>query len=755
MNKMKSLLAVAMVFLFVTSVFAKKEVKPPKIRAIEIQGLRNVKKRVVTNAIAISKGDRFDQKKIDTDISNIYKLGLFSDVAADVSDFKDGIKVTFIVQEKLIVKKIDFKGNKKFSNRKLRKEISTKKKEGYDTRKIQDDIGKITTLYKDKGYADVKVEDFSTTDEISGFATVTFSITEGKKVLIGGVKITGVKGFKVKKIKKLFTTKRKKVYKDETFNDDIKKVITFYKDRGYLDIKVLEPEIRYNDMRTKMFIKVILEEGAKYKNGKASFTGNTVFTETVLLKVFKFKKGKIFNQSKHRINEMNIKSLYANKGYIRAKFKSSINKSATTGVVDVEIEITENNIVHIDKIHIDGNTKTKEYVIKRELLVKEGDPFAVGRIRRSQERLYNLGFFKDVQVDIEETEDPDKADLAVEVEEDKTGLVSLGAGYSSTDRIVGTIQITEMNLFGRGQNLRLTYEFGARTENYQIGFTEPYFFGKRLLFGIDVFNTTNWRSYGSDTTAYQERRRGGAIRIGKPLSDILTLNFTYSYEEIEVFNIDSEFKNLIFPSKDAISSLASGIIRDTRDNVFDTNRGSKQSLSIKIAGGPFGGNTHFYKPTLIMSKFIPTFWKFVFGFHSRISYVQEFSPSEEVPYYEKYYLGGADTVRGYDFAEIGPPEKGKIIFVSNVEYKFPIVQEKGRSILSAAIFADMGGLWRNKHEISMKIGSDERQLKTGVGFGLRIRPMPVLPIRIDWGYGLNHKPGDQLSQFYFTMGQVF
>jgi len=731
------------------------DLKPKKIRAVEFSGLRNVKVRVVKDALKISKGDLFDQKLVDEDISNIYKLGLFSDVAADVSDFKDGLKVTFILQEKLIIKKVEFKGNKEFSNGKLKEEISSKEKEGYDTRKIQDDIGKITTLYKDKGYADVKVEDFSTTDEKSGFATVTFSVTEGNKILIGDVTIEGVTSFKPKKIKKLFATKRKKVYKDETFKDDIKKVESFYKDRGYLSVKIAEPEITYNDTRTKMFIKIKIDEGKQYKNGKVNFSGNTVFSENELIKVFNFKEGEIFNQSQYEGNESNIKSLYGDRGYIRAKFELKLDKNEETGVVNSSFTIIENGIIYIDRIYIDGNTKTKEYVIKRELLVKEGDVFAVGRISKSQERLYNLGFFKDIKVDIEETKEPDKANLAIEVEEDKTGLVSLGAGYSSVDKVVGTVQVTELNLFGRGQKLNLTYEFGARRTNYEIGFTEPYLFGKKLLFGADVFNTTVYRSYGSDSTAYRERRRGGDIRIGKPLSDITSLNFTYAYEEVEVFDIDSSLTSLITASKDVSSSLTSAISRDTRDNVFDTTRGSRHSLAVKLAGGPLGGTVNFYKPTLTTSKFIPTFWKFVLGFNSRISYVKEFSPSDEVPIYERYFLGGADTVRGYDFGEIGPSEKGKIIFVSNLEYKFPIVQEKGHSILSAAIFADMGGSWRKSNNVSLEIGSEENQLKTGAGFGLRIRPMPVLPIRIDWGYGLNHKPGEQLSQFYFTMGQVF
>ena len=726
-----------------------------KIRAIEFTGLRNVKQGTVKDALKISKGDKYDQKLVDEDISSIYKLGLFSDVSADVSDLDDGVKVTFMVQEKLIVKSIDFKGNKEFSSRKLRDEISTKIKEGYDTRSVQNDIEKITTLYKDKGYADVKVEDFSTTDEAAGFAMATFSVTEGSKVLIGEVTVEGVKKFKPKKILKLLDTEKKNVYKDQVFKDDLKKIEAFYKDRGYLNFKVVDSPVTYNSDRTRMNIKIIVDEGQQYVNGKASFTGNTVFNNDQLSETLNFKAGKIFNQSEYEQGEINLKSLYADNGYIRMKLTPTVNKNEKTGIVDISLDIKENGIINIDSIFIDGNTKTKSYVIKRELLVKEGDVFAVGRIRRSQERLYNLGFFKDVKVDIEETKDPDKANLAIEVEEDKTGMVSLGAGYSSVDKLVGQIQLNEINLYGRGQKLNLTYEFGSRRQNYEIGFTEPYLFKRNLLFGVDVFNTTVWRSYQDDATAYRERRRGGDIRVGKPLSEIMNLAFTYAYEEVKVFDIDSSFASLISEEQDVSSSLTTGLTRDTRDNVFDTSRGSKHSVSVKVAGGPFGGNVNFYKPTVSASKFFPTIWKFVFGINGRISYVRQFNPSKEVPIYERYFMGGADTVRGYDYGEIGPADKGKIIFVANAEYKFPIVQESGRSILSAAFFADLGGSWVRDGDISLKIGSGDNNLKAGAGFGLRLRPMPVLPIRIDWGYGFNHKPGEQLSQFYFTIGQVF
>ena len=512
-----------------------------------------------------------------------------------------------------------------------------------------------------------------------------------------------------------------------------------------------------------MYIEIPINEGEQFKVGEITFSGNTVFEGEFLKKRFSLSSGKIYNEKKYQEGIMNIQSVYAEKGYIRMEVNPQKELDREEKLVKINFEIIERGKVYIDRVYLEGNTITKEYVVRRELLIKEGDPFNVGLIRRTQEKVYNLGFFEDVKVDVEQTDVLDKADLVLSVVEKKTGLASVGAGYSSQDGVLGTMQVSQTNLLGRGQKVTLLWEFGEKKQNYEIGFFEPWLFGTRSSFGCNVFDTVRIKDFVytegdvERSDRYKEGKRGGDLRVGRRLSDKYSTSITYAYEEVEIYDADSEYMQSQ-EGIDTTSSMTEYFVRDSRDNVFDASRGSKNSISVEVAGGILSGNNNFTKGLFSSSWFFPTFWRFVLGFHGEFGRVKEFGPSDEVPIYERFYVGGAESVRGYDYrGQVGPSEGGKYMTVFNMEYKFPIVMERGRTILQGAIFADVGGAWLTKDAIDFKIGSGDEQMKSGVGAGIRFKT-PVFPIRLDWGYGLNHKdsvPTSNRHQWYFTIGQVF
>ena len=719
---------------------------PVKIKEIEITGNKNVGTKKILKALQIKKGDEYSEEAVSKGLQNIYQLGFFENITVEVVEVEGGINVTYVVTEKSLIKRIEFKGNKKFSNAKLEKEIESKEKEPFDRRKMQEDVEKIVALYKEKGYANVKVEPYTTEDEKSGMMIVTFFITEGKQIRIGKVNLVGVEVFDTKKIKKKMKTKRKKFFKQELLDEDLKMIEAYYKDRGFLKVRLGTPIVNYNEENTEILVTLFVYDGLKYTVGDIRFQGNYVFTIEELGRDLEVKHGEIFNQAKFEASLSNIQERYAEKGYILMRLNPEYSTDDERKIVNSLISIEENGIVYIDRIHLEGNVITKDYVIKREFLVKERDPFNVKKIRRTQEKLYNLGFFSDVGIEIGGTDNPYRADLICRVTEQRTGLLSMGAGYSSQDGLVGTFQITQSNLFGRGQRLDLMLEFGKKKTNYQIGFTEPWLLGRHVSFGIDLYNTDRDRDY------YRETRTGGDIRVGPYLSDILSLHFTYDYERIKVYDADPDYEKWETKKKgDVSSSLTTYLIRDSRDNIFDASRGSQNSISLQVSGGILGGDTDFVKTFGSSSWFFPTFWRFVLAIQLRGGVVSSFPHSKGVPIYERFYVGGADSVRGYDYREIGPPEGGVMMFVSNVEYKFPIVMEKGRTVLQGAVFVDMGGSWK-KEDVNFTIGYDPNQLKVGIGAGIRFQT-PLFPVRLDWGYGL-HKREDK-SQWYFTIGQLF
>lgn len=727
--------------------------KKDTLKAVLFEGLSNVKEKTARRLVKSKAGKPYSEETVKADIQSILSNGSFDDV--EVSIDTATYRLVFIVKERPYVKTITFKGNKKISSGRLRDEATIKQKEFYDVARFEESKAKILALYADKGYSDCKLEAYPTTDSKTNLMAINFLITEGNKIVIGEVIPEGVKAYKNKKILKLMKSKKKKIFKEDVLQKDIQEIETFYKNNGFINVKVGEYSVTYDDKRTSVKIKIPVSEGARYKVGKISFTENPVYTEKELRKAVALKAGNIFKDEEFQETRMALMELYSDKGYLHCQLEPEYMPDDEKGVMNINFRINENEVIYLGRVYIDGLVNTKEFVIRREITLNEGDVFAAPKVRRSMEKIYNLGFIDSVEPDIQPTSQPNVMDLVMNIGEGKPGILSAGAGYSSIDQLVGTLQLQHINLFSRAQRLNLMWEFGARKQNYEIGWTDPWFLDKPMSFGLNVFNTERLRDYGSVFSAYKEGRKGGSVSVGPRLSDYLSLGFSYTYEEVGVYDITNLIADSVSETHDITSSVNSQIVWDSRDNIFDATKGNRQSLAVQYAGDPLGGNINFIKPIVKSSWFFPSFWKFVLSLNGTFGLVQNFGNSATVPIYEKFYVGGAETVRGYQYrSEIGPTEGGKVSTVFNIEYKFPIVQEKKRTILQGAFFADAGGAWDDIKDLNLEIGNGTRNIKTGVGFGIRFTT-PVFPLRLDWGYGLNHNTGEELSQFYFTIGNIF
>ncbi|MCL2335417.1 MAG: outer membrane protein assembly factor BamA [Endomicrobia bacterium] len=728
------------------------------ISKIAVDGLKNVKAKSVTSALTSKKGRVYSAESARNDIRAILDLGYFDNAEMRFDD-STGL-LTFTVDEKPFIEKILFKGNKQFSAGKLRSTSTLKEKAFYDMAKFEETKRKILALYKDNGYADAQIEVHPTVNQETNKMTITFLITENNKITVGGVKIEGVIAFTEKKILKQMKTKPKKVFKEEVFLNDLKAIDAFYKNNGFMDFKVVSSTTSFNGERTQMFITVNISEGLKYTLGSVSYAGNEAVSDKDMAKIIKVKKGDEFKQDKITETVQGVYEAYSDKGYLHAAVDPVLDKDEKEqGVVNINLAIKENSVVYVGNIYIDGLVSTKEKVIRREILLKEGQVLAANKVRRSIERIYNLGFIDSAEPQILPTGSPDIMDLVFNVTEGKPGMITAGAGYSSVDYFVGSLQFQHMNLFGLGQKLNLLWEFGARRTNYEIDWTEPWIFNKNASLTLSAYNIDRVRDYLDVSSAYNENRVGVSAKVGPRISDRVSLLFGYTYEYVKIYNIDSSVKQNILAatdlSKDRTSSALAQIVYDSRDYVFDPSRGNRQLLNLQVAGGPLGGNVNYVKSMARSTWFFPTFWKFVLSFNFNLGIIGSYGGQDTVPLYEKFYVGGADTVRGYKYmTEIGPANGGTVMAVMNVEYKFPIVTDKGKTVLQGAFFYDIGGTWDKPENINLSLGTGERNLRSGVGFGIRFAT-PVFPLRLDWGYGLNHKTGETLQQFYFTIGNVF
>jgi outer membrane protein insertion porin family len=747
-----------------------------KILEVGLSGIKNVPMKDVWEVTKTRKGQTYKQEIVDNDLRAMFDLNQFSSINVDVNDKVGGVQVVFIVVEKKIIKQIDFKGNKAFKASALKDDVTAKEKEAINEGKLEESVHKIITKYKDKGYAEIKVETF-TTDLDEGKQVLTFFITEGNKIKIENVEVAGNQFLKAKKVQSITKIRKGKIYKEETMTKGMEDLEKYYRKRGFYNFKMEEPQITYNDDHSQMTVKISISEGLRYKIGKITFAGNTVLAEKDFRKDLSIKENHLFSQEDFDQATANIQAMYADKGHVFARINPNVTTHDDTQVMDVEYQIAEGPLAYVGQVEIAGNEITKDYVIQREILLQQGDPLSMTRVRRSQERLYNLGFFEDVSLDTRPNREKpeDQLDLIFNVKEkSQVNVLSLGLGYSTVDKVVGNMQVQINNLLGRGQRVNLMYEIGSLRQSYEVSFFEPWFLRSFYSFGANVFDTRREKNYYWTQTIdengqaipeelqpknidyYAETRAGGGINFGRRFKEIYNASVGYSYEGIGITNLTERSKlsdtmrNEVDRGTVETSMLSLGFSRDTRDNVFDATTGSNHILRYNVAGGLLSGDNDFQKVSLESSWFFPSIWKFVWGLHGMFGVVNRYGDSETVPVYERFYLGGAETVRGYDYrGEIGEISGGKFVNLWNLEYSFPIIREKRQTILRGAFFYDAGNTWS-----TTKLGHYDYVLKQGVGFSLRFT-LPMFPIRFDWGYGLNHREGEAKTQFYFSIGPVF
>ncbi|MDR2437009.1 MAG: hypothetical protein LBD17_02950, partial [Endomicrobium sp.] len=366
------------------------DVNVKKISQVVINGLKNVKQKEVLSEIHLKKGKIYSKESAREDVYSIVRLDLFEDCTFSF-DESTGI-LMFSVVEKPYIEEIIFRGNFEFSRTKLKGISTLKEKDFYDVVKLEESKKNIMKLYGDKGYADCSIEVYPTIDVDTNRMTVTFLVTENNKVLIGGVKIEGVISYSEKKILKLMKkTRLKKVFMEESYQNDLAAIEAFYKNNGFMDYKVVTSTSSFDKNRTKVFFTLNISEGSRYKIGEVSFDGNVALEDKKLKKSIKLKKGELFNEQKIDAIRQEIMEAYADKGYLQAQIIPEFRKSGAD-VVDIDWNITENSLIYIGNIYIEGLESTKEKVIKRELLLKPESVFSRKKLIRSMQRIRNLGF---------------------------------------------------------------------------------------------------------------------------------------------------------------------------------------------------------------------------------------------------------------------------------------------------------------------------------------------------------------------------
>lgn len=735
------------------------------ISVIKVKGNTAISSATILSKIKTKPGDIFSQEQLNADLKRLFSLGFFTDISIDTEDYETGVAVTFVVVERPLISQVLFIGNRAYKSEKLKKEIKSSENDMLDETKLKNDLELIKEMYKKKGYQLANAKYDIKIDSEKNTAKVTFTIDEKTRVRIKKVYFTGNKAMTSKQLIKSISTRPDTLFtsgylKEDVLETDMEKLKYLYETKGYLDVKITH-KIEYDYTGHWIILTIEIEEGKKYVVGTIAITGNTVFPEKEIRLKLVMVSGQPFSPVGLRQDTGNIQQFYYQKGYMMAQIDPSTNINDQTGKVDVTYALTENELVYIDRIKIKGNSKTKDVVIRRELRVYPGEKFDGDKLRRSKERLYNLGFFEEVTFDTEPGTVPNKQDLVVTVKETKTGELSFGGGFSSVEQLVGFASISQKNfdLFnfptftGDGQQLRFMAEFGTIRQNYELSWTEPWIFDMPLLFGFDLYNRTRLRRSGLGY-GFDEVRQGGDIRFGKEITEHVGGSLMYVLENVDISNISEGASSDLMAEEgqNRISKGVLGLAYDVRDSIYNPTKGGLLAGSAEYASTLIDGTKEFTKYTANSAVYFMHFNKLVLEIKGLAGVADSFGKSTKVPIYERFYAGGSETIRGYRERRIGPkdpnsddPIGGEAIMVGNAEYTFPIYEK----FIKGAVFYDIGNVWDRWEDIGRK------GFKSGTGVGVRVKT-PIGPLKLDYGYPLSNVPGEhKKGRFHFTVSQGF
>ncbi len=745
---------------------------PTTVREVRVRydGFPSVSEALIRGNIQVQRGALFDQAAVDRSIRSLYRTGFFEFIAADVDETGDNqVVVTFRVKPKYRVSEIEFRGNEKYSDKRLKKEITLESGDFFDEFNAKSDEDLIYAFYLKKGFSNVDVDYTFVRDDATGLVDVAFVIDEGNKIRVGDIEFRGAGDLSAKKLRGVMQLKEwsfftswlsgKGRFDPDLLVEDRQTLLAYIRDQGYLDVKIPESAIRIESPEEDVIdITFDVELGKQYSVGAVSVTGNTLFSDEQILEQTELEQGDVFSPSKVAKATEEIRLFYGSDGYLETFVRAMRTPNLETGAIDLTYRISESQKFDVESINLQGNTKTKSIVIIRELALSPGETFDLRRMRNSQLRLENTRYFDSVNLRPESTNVPGKKDLSITVQEGRTGNLTFGAGFSSLERAVFFAEVSQGNfdLFnwrsffqGDGQKFRIRFQIGSQSNEIVIAFEEPWLFEQQLAFGFDIFR----RETDFNSTEYNELRTGFEVYLRKRLFELVEGRLSYTLENVEIFDVSDDASSQIKEEEGTtlVSKVGVTLTRDTRDRLIMTRRGNRVEYNTQFAGGIFGGDVEYWKNQVWASQFVPTFEELNQGFavFGRIGAINPYGDGN-VPFFDRFFLGGPNTLRGFGFRDVGPvddtgePIGGNSFGYLSFEYMVQVADP-----LEVVLFYDWGFVNSDEWDFSTSGYNDNW------GFGFRVFILGA-PLRLDFGFPITSSPtNDDGMQFNFSFGTRF
>jgi len=718
-----------------------------RIARVEFKGNRKIESTAISQGLKSMPGNIFTDTDLSEDIKTIFKMGYFDDVTAELTDAPEGKAITFIVVEKPMITEIRITGNKALKRDDIESVMTVRSRQTVNPEKLKSDMGKIKDLYDGKGYYNAEIR-YDIVKEGERDVSINVSVVEHDRLFIRNIAFEGNRTFTTKELKNMMTTNEwglfhfftdSGVLKKDQLKQDVGKINAFYLNNGFINAQVGEPEITHD--QDGITVKIPVSEGKQFRVGKVTIAGDELKTSRAdLLANLQITKRDFYDREAV-MKDMDVLTQACNdEGYANADIVPRTEPQEKTQTVDVTYEIAKAKLVYFNRINITGNTKTRDKVIRRELSVVEGDLYSRTKLKKSYVALNRLRYFEEIDFQAEKGPDETLTDVNIRVKEKPTGIFSIGAGYSALDHAIVSAQVSEQNLFGRGQTLSFKASLGSRSTLYDVSFTEPWLFDMPLWSKFDLWNL--YREYDS----YNLDSKGFNATFGYPLWPYVTAYVGYRFAIDNVKDIQDTASYYVKKQEGETTSSGGtvNLTRDSTDDIIFPSTGSKNSASVEYTGGPFMGNVSYTRYGVSSAWFFQLPLDTVFGIRGRMGAMKG-NQGKEVPIFERYYLGGINSLRG--LRQVGPkdPATGDVIggltmLNFNAEYLFPLIKNAG---MKGLVFFDTGNAWESGYHLG--------DMRRTAGVGIRWYS-PIGPLRLEWGYVLDREEDESPSRWEFTIG---
>jgi len=737
---------------------------PPIVRSIDVQytGPATISRERILAQMRTKIGLPYSDTVAENDIRAIYNTGQVQNVRIFGQPEGDGVKVIVAVQTRTMLNEIQIDGATRISPKKLRKNLGVKLNTPLREEDLEKGRQKIAETYQAHGFNDVEVTfRVEAIDAIRGTSRAIYTVNEGIKGSVSTVRFEGNTHFSDGVLRKQMKTRQKTLFSfvdksgrlDETqLQDDLQKVREFYQNHGYIDVAVRDVT-KQRTSSGALQIVIAIDEGPQYHVGKLTFVGYKATNEQKLRAVVKMKEGSVYSAKAIKDDAKALADAYGSGGYVDLTIVPETSE-AHDRLIDITYKIDEGQRSYVERISISGNTRTKDKVIRREVLIAPGDIFNTVRVETSKKRLENLGYFSKVDTFPVDTEVEGRKYLDIQVEEKRTGSLNFGAGFSTVDSLIGFIELTQGNfditnwpsLTGGGQKFRIRLQGGTERKDVELALTEPWFMDRPISVGL----TTYYHEANYLSSIYDQRNYGFSLDVRKGIRPFLYGSLGYRLESIDTFNVAlSASPELVAETGPSTKSVfTANLTWDRRDNPFLTRSGERITYTWWVAGP--GGTEQIYGFDVEASKYWRLPWDTILLINAEVAGVDRWGDQTKlVKIYDRLFLGGSNNLRGFDFRDVGPKDRngeplgGQSMARATIEWTFPIV-EKARG----ALFYDTGFVNTNPWDYNFNnVASD-------IGFGLRL-DLPIGPLRVDYGIPLQQAGNHGSGKFNFNVGYQF